>query len=377
MHRLSPGGVLAILLGQILALGVLLVLWISWDPFRAALPHGLLLGFLPAIVPWAGALGGATNAVRSLVRYWSAHSFPWGLATNLKLPPPAGARIDPRVQKVVGERLQWNAWTVLQPLLGAVYGSFAVLLVALILGAVGTSKDGLDTTSRGKAVLAVVAFLVGYQQKVFHDLLDRSLSVLLGPGDVADEGDSSNASGALEVGPTPLNLTAPPGSTARQKVTLTNGTGVLVIKDEVHATVRSEKGVADVFTVNQLGRNIGRRSTGAVTVTFTPLATGTYHATLEVDHAGAVEQIELIGESADHPPAAEDAGSGQPLTGGESQPADDAGAAAAARVPVTTTPEVTATPVDPAVLSAPEPPDRAPAVGAEASAGQSTRSEDG
>jgi hypothetical protein len=137
------------------------------------------------IVPWAGAVGGAANAIRGLVANWPKYAED----------QPSG--------KSEAHRLRWNTGAIVQPALGSVYGLIAVLIVTLILGTLGSSNT-LDVTAGGQMLLTAVSFVVGYRQKTFHDLVTRSVKVLFGPDDaVADNDEGGAGTASIKLQPIP------------------------------------------------------------------------------------------------------------------------------------------------------------------------------
>jgi hydroxyethylthiazole kinase-like sugar kinase family protein len=67
-------------------------------------------------------------------------------------------------------------------LTGAVLGSFGYVFLAVIIQSTGNPAVGSKTGS-GDLVYAALAFIIGFSQKTFHDLLERATAVIFGPGD--------------------------------------------------------------------------------------------------------------------------------------------------------------------------------------------------
>jgi hypothetical protein len=112
---------------------------------------------LPLWVPWAGALGGATISLVGV----AGHGAEW-----------AGP--------------QYAYWHLARPLLGAISATVSVLILLFVLRGVDpdvvpTAADGLDAA--GTAVLVVIAFVVGYREETFRELVKRVVDVILGPGE--------------------------------------------------------------------------------------------------------------------------------------------------------------------------------------------------
>src|SRR6478752_6970670 len=107
---------------------------------------------LPLWVPWAGALGGCTISLVGIVRH--------------------GRHWDP----------SYAYWHLARPLLGGVSGTIGVLIVVLVLKSVAATPPATagapavqDVTydRAGVAVLAVLAFVIGYREETFRTLIRR------------------------------------------------------------------------------------------------------------------------------------------------------------------------------------------------------------
>ncbi|MBA3359997.1 MAG: hypothetical protein H0T94_00760 [Acidimicrobiia bacterium] len=56
----------------------------------------------------------------------------------------------------------------------------------LFLGSIGSTDAGdVDTSPRGAATLMVIAFVIGYRQSTFAELVSRVVDVVLTPGQAA------------------------------------------------------------------------------------------------------------------------------------------------------------------------------------------------
>ncbi|MHB1555642.1 MAG: hypothetical protein ACYCZP_17205 [Acidimicrobiales bacterium] len=107
-------------------------------------------GPVPLGVPWWGALGGITISFTGMfrnARRWES---------------------------------SYVAWHVARPFLGAVVGSVGFLVFIVVIRATGSTVS--TTTTTGTAAFDLVAFLVGYREEVFRQLLKRATDVLLAPG---------------------------------------------------------------------------------------------------------------------------------------------------------------------------------------------------
>jgi hypothetical protein len=175
MAGLPPGAVLSILALQSLILLILLLGWVigQWAWLRHSFPGGLFAGSFPIVVAWAGAAGGIAHAVRGLTTHWSRY-------------------IDPRTSDE--ERQKWNAWSLAQGPLGAVYGSAGILLLVVVLGVIGSGSSGnLDLSPAGRLTLSAIAFLIGYHQQIFHDMITRTVEAIFAPRSRSARDDAAYA----------------------------------------------------------------------------------------------------------------------------------------------------------------------------------------
>ncbi|MGR0320366.1 hypothetical protein [Agromyces sp. ZXT2-3] len=168
---LRPGWILFILglqFAVLLALLVVSFLDLSWFPSTGA----VIGGVFPWIVPWAAALGGASHAMYSVSYHWK----------NFRRSTPLQRRQAER------QGWEWNAFYLVRVLLGCVFGTVAALIVVWVTKSIDvglTAEQGISTS--GKIVLFVIAFVVGFQQDYFKELLKRVAAILLtkpetGPG---------------------------------------------------------------------------------------------------------------------------------------------------------------------------------------------------
>ncbi|HEY5224397.1 MAG TPA: hypothetical protein VIJ18_15285 [Microbacteriaceae bacterium] len=117
---------------------------------------------LPVSVPWGGALGGVCVAIAGVTDHWRSFGVHPASATSRT----------------------WNAWYLARLPMGAAFGTVGALIVVFFLGTVGSTKTGtIDVSISGTAILFVVAFIVGYKQDIFRQLVSRVTEVILGPGD--------------------------------------------------------------------------------------------------------------------------------------------------------------------------------------------------
>jgi hypothetical protein len=123
-------------------------------------------GPIPLGIVWWGALGGVTVSLVGIAWHWRN----W----------------DP----------QFTWWHILRPVVGAIVGSVSYLIFITVIRSTGTTPktDSVDS----KVVYFLVAFITGYQEQTFRDLLARATQVLLGPGDTTKSKSSSQGEAAQQ-----------------------------------------------------------------------------------------------------------------------------------------------------------------------------------
>lgn len=142
---------------------VLLVLAVMYNlAWRDGVPY-LFGGVLPIAVPWFGALGAVTISLAGVFHYgqrkWST---------------------------------DFNYWHLGRPIFGAVLGIVAFFMFVLIISSAGTTPDFLARPCGAGAdparcqpkdfiIYYVLAFLVGYREETFRDLIRRVTDLILKP----------------------------------------------------------------------------------------------------------------------------------------------------------------------------------------------------
>lgn len=135
---------------------ILLALGYAIQPALTWLPHWnfSFQNVAPLWVPWAGALGGTTISLVGVAK----HAVDW-------------------------DAPKYGYWHLSRPFLGAVGGTVAVLIVVLVLRSVDPPAADSRYTAGGTAILAVIAFVVGYREDTFRALIKKVVDVILEPGD--------------------------------------------------------------------------------------------------------------------------------------------------------------------------------------------------
>jgi hypothetical protein len=132
---------------QLFYLILLIVVYVAYQhrgDLRGWVPS---FGELPVGVPWFGAVGAVLIGLTGIF----IHSRQW----------------DPR----------YNYWHVARPLVGAVVGSVACLILIVLVDAANTRQ-----TSTNPVFYYVAAFLVGYREATFRTLITRATRAVF-PGE--------------------------------------------------------------------------------------------------------------------------------------------------------------------------------------------------
>jgi hypothetical protein len=271
--RWSAGGLLVYDVALLTILTVLL-LGRLYDWFRLGSLPDPIGGMVPLVVPWAGALGGLGISFVGLVR----HVGDWG----------------PRIEKDkraadhpgFAQRMDWNAWHVTRPFVGAIFGSVAALAVVFIFGSVGaTAEGGLDLSPLGRATLFVVAFVVGYRDRTFRELADRVIDTVFGPGTPGDRAASYDlAPATVDFGDVAVN------GSKEETVTITN-TGAQLLRPGTPTVTGAG------FKLVGKSDNLGANQSGTLKIKFEPTEKGAVEGSLVVK-AGSVEKtVKLTGNA--------------------------------------------------------------------------------
>src|SRR5262245_23011132 len=216
----------------------------------------LLGNTLPIAVPWFGALGAVTISLEGVFK-WSE------------------SRWNP----------EYNYWHVGRPLFGAVLGTIAFFLFVLIVSSSGTPPKFLEdpnaaAPAKDFIIYYVVAFLAGYREETFRELIQRVTDMILKPApDGAATPQVSFKVGGVAQSEIRFPETAAGASTPSMTIEIVNAGSVPLSKPmlKVEGTDAASKDVFglakdQVSGVNELGPN----QTATVDITFTPPAPGQY-----------------------------------------------------------------------------------------------------
>jgi hypothetical protein len=137
---------------------LLVLLFVAYLHFEDRLPLPGSWGPMPLGVPWFGAVGAVLISLTATLEYTSKS---W----------------DP----------DWELWHYSRPLIGATVAVLAVLVFMAGILAIGSDPtpgtDETPATITKNLAYYVVAFLVGYREKTFRDLVKRVADVILSPGE--------------------------------------------------------------------------------------------------------------------------------------------------------------------------------------------------
>jgi hypothetical protein len=241
--------------------GLLLIMAVAYNFSKyAAAPNSFLLnGILPVAVPWFGALGAVTISLEGI--------FQWNDDWKVK----------------------FNYWHIARPLFGAVLGIVAFFLFVVIVTASGTTPKFLET-GKGQAkdfiIFYVLAFLVGYREETFRDLIKRATDLILKPGTSSAPSpavsfkDKTSGAALQEV-----SLNAVRNARSSLTVEVQNTGNAPLVAPAVAVSV-TPPAVAGTFgTANDQvtgGTDLAPGQARTVDVTFAPNQAGTFSGTLAV-----------------------------------------------------------------------------------------------
>ena len=114
---------------------------------------------VPMSIPWFGAIGAVIISLQAVFK----HREDW----------------DPA----------YNYWHLARPLVGAVVGVMSFLILSVIVTLAGSSAPSPDSAPSiaNMNIYHVLAFIVGYREETFRDLLKRVTDLILRPGGAQDQ----------------------------------------------------------------------------------------------------------------------------------------------------------------------------------------------
>lgn len=218
---------------------------------------------LPSAVPWAGALGGVCI---SLV----------GVAGHAR-------------------KRDWHPdlfgyWHLTRAALGAIFGSIAVLIISLLLQNVKQVTPGpKGFTHAGVAVLAVIAFVVGFREETFRSLIIRVVDIILGPS-------PNDKASTFVLVPQTLDLgAAKVGNPTTGTLHLFNGSNISLTLGAEDLTTNGD-GVTAVLSGDPA--SVAKGESTVITVTWTPTKAGPLTAgQVQVNVPGRTVGAVVLGEA--------------------------------------------------------------------------------
>jgi hypothetical protein len=228
--------------------------------------------FVPLCVPWFGALGAVVISLQGVFD----HNDDW----------------DP----------SYNYWHIGRPLFGAVVGIVAYFLLQLTVAASG-AQPATGAAEHNTVFYCVGAFLVGYREATFRELLKRVVDLILQPAPAA----APIPAVTFKVGTrSPLVIDcgrAAPQDSTRVVVEILNTGNAPLTMPSVTVTTAAPN-AATVFRLenDHLSGNaeLAPGQSGTVDVVFTPSGVGAFSGTLKVMAANlsAPKTIDLSGTGA-------------------------------------------------------------------------------
>jgi len=143
----------------------------------------------------------------------------------------------------------------------------------------------------------VLAFLVGFREDTFRNLIKRATDILLGPG------DPGPPAAGISVSPSPVDFgQVPVGGEKDETVTVTNsGTGQLQIYptdgESPGTDLADEAGVFSLAANAVAGAMIAPGANASLRVQFKPGKAGPHTATLTISSNAGTNPIDLRGEA--------------------------------------------------------------------------------
>lgn len=226
-------------------------------------PEPYLLGnMLPIAVPWFGALGAVTISLEGVFQ-WSE------------------SRWNP----------EYNYWHLGRPVFGAVLGTIGFFLFVLIVSTSGTTPKFLanatdPTPPKDFIIYYVVAFLAGYREETFRELIRRVTDMILKPASQATAAPHvSFRSAGVTQSKIKFAETAVGSVVAPMTIEIANSGNASLSAPTltVSAANSASKGVFGLANDHVTGVNELRpNQTGTVDITFAPPNPGAYSGILSV-----------------------------------------------------------------------------------------------
>jgi hypothetical protein len=218
---------------QIIWLALLGVLAVVFFSKRSLIPLPDSFGSVPLAVVWFGALGAVLISLTGIVE----HAHDW----------------DP----------SYALWHLSRPLVGASLAVVAVLILQAGVLAIGSTPDASATPGPKNLLYYLVAFLVGYREETFRELIKRLVDLILAP---AGAGAGPKITGlvpntAAAAGGVPVVISGS-GFTGTTAVAFGASSAAFNVNTDSQITAHLPQGTAGRVTVTVKGK------TGSATASF-------------------------------------------------------------------------------------------------------------
>ncbi|HEV8383020.1 MAG TPA: hypothetical protein VGQ29_15640, partial [Gemmatimonadales bacterium] len=180
-------------------------------------------------------------------------------------------------------KTSYNYWHIGRPFFGAVLGIVAFFMFVVIVSASGNAPTFLDGKTpplpKDCIIYYVLAFLVGYREETFRDLIKRVTDLILKPGTPTPQA----AKVVFKVGGTPQSTITVPAipatQTSRVTVEVQNAGDAPLVKPTVAVSATAPAAATTFATANDqvsTGHDLDPGQSRTVDITFTAAAPGAY-----------------------------------------------------------------------------------------------------
>jgi hypothetical protein len=241
---------------------ILMMLAIVYNVAYTGTQPYLIGGMLPIAVPWFGALGAVTISLEGV--------FTW-----------SESRWNP----------DYNYWHCGRPVFGAVLGAVSFFLFVLIVMTAGTTPPFLNpavhdpTALKDFIIYYVVAFLVGYREETFRELIRRVTDLILKPGTQA----TTSPQVAFKVGgviQSEISFAESAAGTPVKKTVEIVNSGGTALSSPVVTVKEADAASKDVFKLTKNGLagrdELKPYESGEIEIEFAPTAAAKYSAGLSL-----------------------------------------------------------------------------------------------
>lgn len=222
---------------------------------------------IPLAIPWFGALGAVLISLYGVFD----HNAP--------------GKWDP----------SYAYWHLMRPFVGAVLGVIAFLIFVGFINASTTENVNSIPTDAVHAIpYLVIAFVVGFREDTFRQLIKRVIDIILTPGETKAQ------QAAVAISPTPVRFAdTTPGQTSKVEVTVKNtGAGDLFVAGADAVPPGVELSGDPAFTVESdavSGAVIPANGQATLTIAFAPPQAGDHTAKLTVRSNAGPSSADVAG----------------------------------------------------------------------------------